>query len=81
VIGADQYQGWDRPGHQARGDRTPLAEFVPLRELVRYLLQKSGDTFMDHGLLPAGFEFDPRYPNPYRNRISSVKVELKPFGN
>ncbi len=89
VIGTDQYQGWDRPAKQARGVLSLIEDFVPLRELMRYFLQKAGDTFINFGALApeikrrleAG-QLDERmiqFPNPYRNKIEGVKVEMKPL--
>ena len=76
VIAPKDYEGWDRIGRQANGTHTPLAEFVPLREEVRLLLQRHSNTFIDWQHHKG--QLDPRIPNPYRNRVAGGKGKTMP---
>jgi hypothetical protein len=70
VIGAEDFTGWDNMTRAASGKRTPLTEFVPLREAVRHLLQRHTDTFVNWSRHKR--DFPQTIPNPYRNRIDSM---------
>ena len=76
VIGVDDFQGWDGLSKSARGTFSPLREFVPLREEVRRLLQRHGNTFLNWSYHRD--QFSPLYPNPYRNRIDDVGHTILP---
>jgi hypothetical protein len=75
VIDPKKFRGWNPLLREANGEKDKITEFVPLRELVRYLLQKNGMTFMDWSRHQS--EFDPRFPNPYRNKIPDVGSVIK----
>lgn len=75
VVDPKTFRGWDRRSNQAVGEHVPIEDFVALREVVRYMLQKARETFLDYATRPKGFEFDPRFPNPYRNKITDVARE------
>ena len=62
--------------HSLRSPCYALAEFVPLREEVRRLLQRHSDTFLNWSYHRD--QFDPRFPNPYRNRIADVGRKILP---
>lgn len=68
----EQLKGFDSGVWQAMGDLQPIEEFVPLREAVRIILMRLEDTFMDWSNRDPRHEFDPRYPNPYRNFIRGL---------
>jgi len=76
VIGVEDYKGWDRMTRAARGTRTPLTEFVPLREEVRRLLQRHTDTFINWNYHRN--DIDPRIPNPYKNRVTDIGGHILP---
>ena len=75
VQAAADFERWDSLGRQAKGVYTPITEFVPLREEVRRLLQKYPETFIDWNHHKG--DLDPRFPNPYRNRISSTSGKTR----
>ena len=75
VIDPAKYHGWDRVTRMAKGDQEPIEEFVALRELTRILLQKAADTFLNWSYHKE--QFDPRRPNPYRNKVSDVGGNLR----
>ena len=77
VMDPTTFVSWDQRAKQAIGKHEPITEFVPLRELVRYLLTKGRETYLDYTVRPEGLTFDPRVPNPYRNKIVGVAVEIR----
>jgi len=76
VVRADAYRGWNSELKEPNGEKQEVTDFIPLRELVRYLLQKGGSTFLDWGRHMS--DFDPRVPNPYANYIPSVGKKMLP---
>lgn len=77
VLDPRDFRRWDRQARVPDGEMTELTEFVALREMTRLILQKGHDTFLDYGRRWHGSDWDPRYPNPYRNRITDVVREFK----
>jgi len=75
VISPEKFKGWNKLMRAPNGEMDPITEFVPLRELTRFLLQKNGMTFLNwdyHKEL-----FDPRAPNPYHRKLPGVGSVMK----
>jgi len=75
VTDPAKFKGWNRLRKQANGETAPITEFVGLRELVRFLIQKNRMTFMNWGQHTSDF---PRsVPNPYSNRLPDIGSAIR----
>ncbi len=76
VISPDDFKGWNGEIREALGKDTPITDFVPLRELVRYLLQRSRRTYFNWGRHRGSFH--PSIPNPYSRTLPGVGRKILP---
>lgn len=72
VLLPEKFEGYDKDSWEPVGELDPIEEFDPLRELTRMILMRVSETFMDWGRKHHNHHFDPRFPNPYRNRIPGL---------
>lgn len=75
VIYPRKFVGWDKLLKEPKGEMDEIKEFCELRELVRTILQKSRNTYLNWDYHKK--DFDPRFPNPYSNRLIGVGDTIK----
>ena len=77
VIDPKTFKGYDTNARAARGDLVEITDFDALREVTRICLMRLSETFLDYGRRPAGFDFDPRIVNPYKNKIPGLRMKTQ----